>query len=367
MLFKNTFIFYFFLISSVQGQHLFVAEMNYFSGKGIAHTPDFSPEIKGWTNAFGISIGKQSDGSKQWQKRWKLPDYGVSFLYQSNASKAAFGSTYALFLFGQFPLIRKERYTIFSKMSYGMAYVSKYNSPENEINNAIGTPLNVFVGIDFITEIKITDHLGINIGLGFNHFSNGAFKKPNLGLNTPLATLGLKYRVSKLEYEKISKKDIDKPKNKDEYLAKFGFGIGQIGGKGTPQYPIYIFSLAYARYTSVANKMIMGLQFELDEKVGKNLIQRSSDSIPKLAKPFTSSLYFADEMLLGHFALHFEGGVYLWHPHWKANPIYFKAGPFFYTPEFGKKTNSQFFIGTYVKTHFGTAQFIGADLGFVFR
>ncbi len=76
---------------------------------------------------------------------------------------------------------------------------------------------------------------------------------------------------------------------------------------------------------------------------------------------------FADEMLLGHFALHFEGGVYLWHPHWKANPIYFKAGPFFYTPEFGKKTISQFFIGTYVKTHFGTAQFIGADLGFVFR
>ena len=111
----------------------------------------------------------------------------------------------------------------------------------------------------------------------------------------------------------------------------------------------------------------MGLQFELDDKVGKNLIQRSSDSIPKLAKPFTSSLYFADEMLLGHFALHFEGGVYLWHPHWKANPIYFKAGPFFYTPEFGKKTISQFFIGTYVKTHFGTAQFIGADLGFVFR
>lgn len=357
----------FFYFSVAQGQHLFVGEINYFSGKGIAHTPEFSPEIRGWTNAIGCTLAKQSDGTKAWQKRWKLPDYGVGFLYQSNASKYALGSTYAFFLFSQFPLMKKEKFSISSKISYGMAYVSKHNSAENEINNAIGTPFNVFAGVDFIAEIKVCKHLAINVGLGFNHFSNGAFKKPNLGLNTPLGIVGLKYRASQLTYIKSNKKELEKPIKMNEYISKFGMGVGQIGGKGTPQYPIYIFSFGYGRYTSIANKIIMGLQFELDEKVAKNMVQKANDTISKFAKPFTSSLYFANEMLLGHFALHFEAGLYLWHPHWTANPIYFKVGPYFYAPEFGKKTKSQFFVGTYVKTHFGTAQFIGADLGIVFR
>ena len=41
--------------------------------------------------------------------------------------------------------------------------------------------------------MALTEHLGLLVGLGLNHYSNGATTKPNFGINLPTVLLGLNY------------------------------------------------------------------------------------------------------------------------------------------------------------------------------
>ena len=343
--------------------------LDYLVGKSINHTEKFKPELTGFTNTINLSIGKQSDTSKNWQKRWKLPDFGAGLIYQSNTSRQYFGTTYAFYGFTTLPIIPREKWRISHQIGYGIAYASKhFDEQKNPENNVIGSAWNVYLDLRFFAEINVHKHLTLNVGAGFNHFSNGGVHKPNLGLNTPYAQMGLKYRFVPATWQKIKKDSIPKPERRHEYFFRFGTGIGQIRGYGTAQYPIYAASIGYGYDTSAANKVMGGIIMEHDARLRDFNLVTGEDTTHVVSKPFTCALFIADEMMIGRFALHYEAGLYLRHPSFKVNPVYIKAGPTFYLPPLhGKHSDMKAFLGTYVKTYWGTAQMMEFCLGMTFN
>ena len=85
--------------------------------------------------------------------------------------------------------VYKEKIYFF--LGSGVSYLSKHYTEDNYRNFAIGSHFNVHInfGWDFIIYQK--SPLLINMQFRWNHFSNGAIKMPNTGLNIPSLHLSL--------------------------------------------------------------------------------------------------------------------------------------------------------------------------------
>lgn len=76
----------------------------------------------------------------------------------------------------------------------GIGYITKpFSYPDNIKNKAIGTHFNGSMQVQFNKYLVLNDNFQVMLGGGLTHFSNGNFKKPNLGINMPHLILGLHY------------------------------------------------------------------------------------------------------------------------------------------------------------------------------
>ena len=66
-----------------------------------------------------------------------------------------------------------------------------YHVKTNPTNRAIGSYGNAFGQLYLEGSRRITSRLSMQMGLRFSHFSNGAWKAPNLGINIPSVSLGI--------------------------------------------------------------------------------------------------------------------------------------------------------------------------------
>ena len=77
----------------------------------------------------------------------------------------------------------------------GSAYISKpFNYQTNYLNIAIGLHINMYANINLEAQIRMP-HFIFYTDFGITHFSNGGTKHPNLGLNIPAISMGVKYKT----------------------------------------------------------------------------------------------------------------------------------------------------------------------------
>ena len=53
--------------------------------------------------------------------------------------------------------------------------------------------INAYINLGLNNEFSLSPKLFVNVGIGFMHFSNGGTTLPNLGLNTPVVSAGVRY------------------------------------------------------------------------------------------------------------------------------------------------------------------------------
>jgi hypothetical protein len=70
---------------------------------------------------------------------------------------------------------------------------NKYDKNGNPKNIAIGSGFTVHAGADFRLSYTLNNWLKLGVGVGFVHFSNGRFERPNSGLNIRTPSVQLKY------------------------------------------------------------------------------------------------------------------------------------------------------------------------------
>ena len=187
-------LFYFGLVFGQNIPNSFAIDANYFTGNILKHAPDLGPLITGHPEGFLVSFSKKTYGNEEWERVYNYPDFGVYLLYQDFKNQYL-GSTYAVGLHYNFYFLNRK---LVFKISDGIAMVS--NPHDNEFNNkniAFGSKFlgNVNLGLNYKT--KIIDHLSLQSGFMFTHFSNARIKSPNRGINTFNVNLGLTYDLDK--------------------------------------------------------------------------------------------------------------------------------------------------------------------------
>ncbi|UPT66933.1 MAG: acyloxyacyl hydrolase [Sphingobacteriales bacterium JAD_PAG50586_3] len=170
-------------------------EAKWFGGFLWAHSPTVMYLQRAHTQAAELTVSKPVSGLKPWHLFYKNSVVGVSLIHYRLGYNDVLGNATGLYTFNRFNLVGNRGTHLRFGMGVGVGYLSKvFNKDDNHKNVTIGSHINALVNFQLLFEQCLTPRLFFNAGVGITHFSNGAFKTPNLGLNLPAVTAGLLYR-----------------------------------------------------------------------------------------------------------------------------------------------------------------------------
>ncbi len=162
---------------------------NYFA---VGYTPGFllahRADIKHLAaHNFGLELAYERDASStSWGQHYRKPIIGYSFLYY-NIGNEITGSGYGAFMHAKFNVFNVAKTSGYFRMGAGLGYLTEYFDPyENRRNQAIGSGLNGSMQFSLLLNRPIEKwNSYIEYGIGISHYSNAAYKMPNLGYNMP--------------------------------------------------------------------------------------------------------------------------------------------------------------------------------------
>ena len=148
-------------------------------------------------NVSGMELtwSYQVKGDKAWHRLFNYPQKGISFYYFNLSSKKHFGYGLGILPHINFPIGEKRKFGV--KVGYGLGYIQKpFDVKDNYKNLVIGTKINVLFNTGVNYRWNLSEKLLLKCGMNLTHFSNGAFKLPNLGINNLTADIGFSYSLN---------------------------------------------------------------------------------------------------------------------------------------------------------------------------
>jgi len=266
-----------------------------------------------WFSTFEFT--KIGNGLNQWERHLNFPEYGVEFMF-GNLNNEFLGDVVGIQPFLRWHLTNIEAplklsFTAGLGFSYFTNPYHPWTNPENAL---IGSHITNYTRgeLEFSYQIK---NIRLVYGVGAFHFSNGHVKLPNIGGNVPQMKIGLIYQTNEtIEFHEM----IDEYPQNWQYEIGFAFGAHSYGSSvkpyGGPVYPVYTLKQNIGKNLSSVYRISFGLNVghyrSFYQFVENNLVP---DENP-LKQSMYSTVFFGQEMCMGHVALYGEFGVDLTKP-----------------------------------------------------
>ena len=173
----------------------------------------------GHTPSLEFSLHRNTYGQHRWEVLHNYPAIGLTF-YCSQLTGSQYcnelGNVFALYPFINFPINTSESSKITFKLGVGLSYLTrKFDPTENYHNYAIGSHVNAAVNLSFEYRQRLTERLFWVNSFGLTHFSNGATRTPNMGINIFSLASGFSC------YLRNPKEHLDKRLRPKNYLFEF--------------------------------------------------------------------------------------------------------------------------------------------------
>lgn len=291
------------------------------------------------SESYMLGIVKKLDQEKlEWARRLNAEQISISFIHsdlEGIKRGYTFGKAYGLLSEIDFKLFNKNQFFIYFTPGLGLSYIDKtiFTNPETYI---FGTHINAMFNLALKGKYQINQDIDINTEVGLMHYSNGAYRIPNAGVNTLNFGLGISKNLkSNLKYRQSSLHEMSK--NGIELSA----GIGQRGKyKQKDGFTKYAFYAGYNRFINNVFGFRIGLDGIYHPEVFNPLIY--NDTVPYWGRTYdhlTLGASVGAELKMNHFALHGNWGTYLYMKSPTNQKTYWKLGLKYYiTPKFGVQT-----------------------------
>lgn len=273
----------------------------------IPHHEVMNYMIRDHTTCVELAVGVQTDGSKSWHRVFNYPRYGAIASYWEFGS-AYLGRGAGLMAFMDFPL--EPSRSLFLRSGLGFGLVEKpFDLEDNLYNSAIGSPLNATIKLELTGRIVILPWLAVRPGIGIHHFSNGAFTKPNKGINIASANVTLEFfgGPNRMPQKPVVFK---MPERRNTFRGGASLGLKQLHIEGKRYLVVDAFGLFMRR---ISPKSSVGIQAGVifnesiaDAMAAKN--QLSTDKTDYL-RPYLAPSYM---LHFGRFGLMLQAGGYLY-------------------------------------------------------
>ena len=180
-------------------------------------------------SSFSLKYSIHTDGRKIWQQIYGNPVWGIG-LY-----KAFFFNDYdelgnpaAAYLFIDLPLKRWKKWSLDYEMGFGFAWNwNRHDLRENQYYYPIGSYGTVFIDGGLNATFPVGRNFYLSGGITYTHFSNGAVRLPNLGINMFGARVELQYVFK--ERPEFTKSEVPKYLKEWEWIALLAPSMRQVG------------------------------------------------------------------------------------------------------------------------------------------
>jgi hypothetical protein len=327
-----------------------------YYGSFLTHLPK-AQYLRDSYSYFGeLSISRQTDGQQDWQVANGLPEVGLAGFYGNTGSRQYMGRMGGVFPFVAWRLYKSNRFKSTFRAGAGIGLIEKpYRKISNHKNVLIGTYGNAYIHFLWQNEVRLFSNIHATAGLSFSHFSNGSSTLPNLGLNIPALTIGLRY--SGTPGETIPKKRLDSLIKKRTLTVFTTAGWKQFPWIESQRYLVNTVQLEWARRFRHSARYSGGAVFFYDRalEVDPSGILDQKRKGNKLQ----AGLYAGYEHLLGRLSVPVQLGVYVYN-----HDIY---SALFQQVGFRYRIHPQWSIQLAMKTHSGKADFFHLGVGFLIK
>jgi hypothetical protein len=278
------------------------------------------------------------------------------------------GTAIGVYPFINFPLGKRERdFKMHFRLGYGLGYITKpFDAIENHKNVAIGSHLNCCLSVRFNGLWKLNDENYLEFGIGMTHFSNGASKLPNLGINLPLVDIGYHHTIFKKcfvhdTYQIPDKKLVHTQQILAERNWQFclvlSAGFNDTDPPGGNRYGVLNIQSSAMRQISRKHKWGGGLDLMYSDAVRHKLGVDGIDinSFQNL-QPGAKVAY---ELVVGRLSFPIEFGVYIYSRYKNFVPVYNRFAVHYLV-------NDHLLINVSLKTHLARAEYFEYGIGWRF-
>ncbi|MBS2210226.1 acyloxyacyl hydrolase [Carboxylicivirga mesophila] len=319
--------------------------------------------IDDFSGGIEITYGRSLFTPQSWQSYFNYPEIGLGFYHGTFGNKDIYGTGYALFPYINYNIYRNPKLSVQNKVSMGLGYATKpFDIETNTYNTVFSSHLNVYIGLALLMDYRIHKNFSLSASASLTHLSNGAYRKPNHGVNTLTASLGAKYHFNDA-LTPVLPKEVAPPSNKREVLI-----VGSIGRSQSTPYNQQLYwngSLSINHLWHINEKRAVGLGFdqfysetapyswEAYEKAGEDVTFSTQDYL-------FNAVFASYNVFLGKTTLFVNVGTYL-HTNIKPpQPVYPRLGIRHYVTK-------NLIANFSVKASFFRSEFLEFGLGYSFR
>ncbi len=312
-------------------------------------------------NGLNLRVGWQTERSNDIHHQvFNYPIYGIG-LYSSTFRKAAIGTPNALYGFVAIPIKpgRFRRWDFNYRISLGLASnFEPYDEENNPFNTLLGTHRNVFIDLGLQGNYRLTERLQLGAGFAFHHFSNGAIRKPNTGINLVPLTVALTYRPlpKRFDFGKDSIPHLEERNHLDVHIAA---GVKQFSYRGD-RYAKTTLGVFWNR--PVSHKWRLGF--------GANVFYSQSGADPLQANEKASTFgalfsggpaFNIDHFLTSKLYLNGNVGCYVHRNRFngESDPVFLRMGVRY-------RVLDDAYMGVSIKAHKAVADFVEWTVGYTF-
>lgn len=275
--------------------------------------------------AFSLQFMKQTTGEKYWEQVYGFPQYGLGVYTATFFNKNGLGTPIALYGVFKAPFVRWNKLSLNYEAGFGFTFNWESFSPtENNYNPSLGAEQSFFIDAGVSLGYQLSRHFDLGFGYDFTHFSNGALKSPNSGLNIFSPKLTLNYRLNPFNAEQLKKPFPPYIKNTTIDFSVFGGtknviylnnnAVDTITKYRGVYYPVYGFSVLINRQLDYKSKVGIGIGLSYDGSNNSTVIVTNGELEPQggfQANRLALSVFASYELVIDRLSLVVQPGIYV--------------------------------------------------------
>ena len=273
--------------------------------------------------AFSLRLSTQTMGDHLWEQICNYPTWGIAVSALDFHDPSEIGIPIAVNGFINAPIFRLNRFSLNYDLGFGITFNWKsFNPLTNQYNVAIGAGEAFMSTAGLNLEYALTDHIDIAGGAAFSHFSNGAIKLPNFGINAIAPKVSLKYNF--YERPKFIKHERPKFTPHNEWVFSTFAGMKNIiydsmnvslseKYKGM-FFPIYGVSALFNRQISYSSKIGIGMTVNYNESINAQVAVDNKQLVDvdgRLIDGFQVSIYPSYEICADRVSVVLQPAFYI--------------------------------------------------------
>ncbi|NVO86548.1 acyloxyacyl hydrolase [Hymenobacter terrestris] len=322
----------------------------------IPHTPSIRHLAVSHPTGVELNVQRQTNGSAPWHAWYRYPKIGLALTYY-DYHNPTLGRSYAAGFYLNKSFWRSRRTELNFRIGTGVGYFpERFDQATNHKNNIISSRLNATIQARLEYDIALTEQFGLLLGLGLNHYSNGATTKPNFGINLPTVLVGINYHQQR-PFRPLGQPPEPMPEDVGRNFLNVSTSAGwkQWSQSDNQSYLVNSITLAAGRRINRKSNLVVGLEGFYDRSL--NAQQRdSARTTDRLTDVKKAGAYVGHELLFGRLAFVSHLGFYVYNPY-KSNKFYYErlGLKYHFTP--------RVFGSVDLKVHRGAADVIEWRLG----